>query len=216
MRHLKTFPLFEANKRVEAWQYDYLDLFTDGTYKLNPETGLFDVEGDFDCSGNKLESIGGGVQFGHVSGSFYCYYNDLSDPDELPHSVGGDFDCSDNRFTTLVGSPKSVGGNFYCNGNQLTSLDGAPDSVGGDFYCKSNRLTSLVGAPKSVGGSFDCSGNKLTSLEGAPEKIEGAFVCDAFQLDSGEWNPAGWAKAWVKAIDESEEAAKFLFSLLCK
>jgi hypothetical protein len=92
------------------------------------------------------------LDFGHVSGDFYCYYNDLA---------------------SLEGCPRSVGGGFYCSNNKLTSLEGCPQEVRDDFYCYDNKLTSLKGCPQSVGGHFSCYNNQLTSLRFAPEEVGG-------------------------------------------
>ena len=73
------------------------------------------VDGDFDCSNNKLTSLTG-----------------------APKTVGGDFQCYYNKLTTLEGAPTSVGGNFYCNHNKLTSLIGAPKTVDGHFFGRGN------------------------------------------------------------------------------
>ena len=141
--------------KLDLEQIEWLNICTEGTWKLNPDTGLVDIDGSFDCSEQGLTDFKG-VRFGTVSGYF---------------------DCDGNRLTSLVGSPESVGGDFFCSYNQLSSLDGAPESVEGYFYCYSNQLTSLVGAPVEVGGHFICSYNQLISLEGAPESIGGNIYC---------------------------------------
>jgi hypothetical protein len=139
MRHLQTYRLFESAQSLTQDQKDFLTRHTRGTWSLNPSTGLVDVEGNFDCSGRNLENFKG-IQFGAVSGSFYC---------------------DSNSLTSLDGAPETVGGDFYCSSNSLTSLEGAPETVRGDFYCGSNRLTSLEGAPKTVGGSFSSDDLKI-------------------------------------------------------
>jgi hypothetical protein len=153
MRHLQTYRLFESAQSLTQDQKDFLTRHTEGTWSLNPSTGLVDVEGDFNCSGRNLENFEG-IQFGAVSGSFYCSFNSLTSLDGAPETVGGSFYCDSNRLTSLEGAPETVGGGFYCYSNSLTSLDGAPETVGGDFYCYANRLTSLDGAPETVGGDF--------------------------------------------------------------
>ena len=137
-------------------QIKWLNECTEGTWKLNHQTGLVDVEGDFDCSGQDLSDFKG-VRFGVVERHF---------------------SCSDNRLTSLEGAPREVGRSFNCDDNLLTSLEGAPQKVRGGFSCHNNRLTSLEGAPREVGWSFWCHNNRLTSLEGAPEKVRWYFLCD--------------------------------------
>ena len=79
MKYLQTFSLFESrtpgtlSKRQEA----FLNQYTKGTWSVNPATGLVDVQGWFDCSGHGLKSLGG-IQFGTVEGTFYCYDNQLT------------------------------------------------------------------------------------------------------------------------------------------
>ena len=137
-------------------QIDWIDECTDGTWTLNPKTGLVDVDGDFYC-GEQLLTDFEGVKFGVVNRTF---------------------NCSDNWLKSLEGAPQSVGGDFYCIYNRLTSLVGAPLKVGWSFHCEHNELTSLVGAPQEVGGSFNCGDNSLTSLVGAPLKVGRQLWCD--------------------------------------
>jgi hypothetical protein len=59
------------------------------------------------------------IRFGHVSGIFYCGYNEL---------------------LSLKGCPMVVGGNFHCNNNKLTSLEYCPIWIGESFYCYDNPL----------------------------------------------------------------------------
>jgi hypothetical protein len=148
----------------------FLYQYTQGTWSVNPATGLVDVQGTFLCFRQDLKSLGG-IRFGTVTGGFNCHSNQL---------------------TSLEGAPLTVGGDFSCVWNQLTTLKGAPQTVRGGFYCFNNQLTTLEGAPWKVEGSFSCHSNKLTTLEGAPRTVGGGFSCNAFELEPGEWNLAGW------------------------
>jgi hypothetical protein len=211
MKHLQSFSLFEArDSRLPSGltpdQESFLNLYTKGTWSVNPTTGLVDVQGDFDCSGNsigkKLNSLQG-ISFGHVSGiflcrynqlttlagaptkvggGFYCHVNQLTTLAGAPTTVNGSFACSNNQLTTLVGAPTTVGENFNCSGNRLTTLVGAPTTVGVDFYCHDNQLTTLAGAPTTVNGNFSCRSNQLTTLAGAPTTVNGYFSCHSNQL----------------------------------
>ena len=147
--------MFESSVALTPEQIEWLDECTNVTWQLNPQTGLVDVEGSFDCRGQGLRDFKG-VSFG---------------------DVGGYFRCSENQLTSLDGAPQEVG-NFYCHNNQLTTLEGAPQKVGVDFICSNNQLTSLEGAPQEVGVGFNCSNNQLTSLEGAPQKVGLSFNCE--------------------------------------
>ena len=207
MQHLQPFALFEArafgtlSKRQEA----FLDRHTRGTWSLNPATGLVDVQGKFDCSGRGLESLYG-IQFGQVTGDFWCNSNLLTSLAGAPQKVGGSFFFVRNQLTDLEGAPQTVGGEFKCYCNQLTSLAGAPQTVGGGFDCDYNRLTDLAGAPQKVRKDFQCSGNLLTSLVGAPQTVGRYFYCDEFRIGPGQWNPAGW----VQVLREGDPAVRRL------
>jgi hypothetical protein len=194
MKHIQSFSLFEAQTSVLTTDQEaFLNEFTDGTWSVNPTTGLVDVQGDFNCFGQGLKSLRK-ISFGHVSGYFSFSDNQLTSLAGAPQTVSGHFFCSRNQLTSLKGAPQTVDGPFYCYKNKLTSLEGAPQTVYGDFRCYNNQLTSLEGAPQTVGGDFSCYNNQLTSLEGAPQTVGGYFTCDEFQLDSGEWNMEGWLR----------------------
>ena len=116
MQHLQPFALFEARASgtLSPQQQDFLDLYTEGTWSVNPATGLVDVRGSFDCSGGRLESLAG-IRFGTVRGGFNCTYNDLTDLEGAPETVGESFYCEYNELTSLTGAPETVTGNFWCN-----------------------------------------------------------------------------------------------------
>ena len=182
LKHIKPYQLFEAGvaaSALTAEQIEWLDECAENSWKYNRQTGLINVDGNFDCSEQGLPDFKG-VKFGKVSGGggFYCYRNELTGLEGAPKTVGGDFDCHDNELTTLEGAPQTVGKNFYCKDNHLTSLGGAPQTVGQSFYCGLNQLTSLEGAPQTVAGDFDCNGNQLTSLVGAPQSVGFGFYCE--------------------------------------
>ena len=126
MRHIKEFAqLFESQQELTQEQKDWLDectYCTDSNWWINPQTGLVDVDGSFDCEELGLSDFKG-VRFG---------------------SVEDYFDCRDNQLTSLEGAPRRVGVNFYCQGNQLTSLEGAPEMVGGDFFCSGNAISETA------------------------------------------------------------------------
>ena len=132
--------MFESSVELTPEQAEWLDQCTDGTWQLNPQTGLVDVEGDFHCDDQGLSDFKG-VRFG---------------------KVGGGFNCNNNQITTLEGAPQEVGLGFYCRNNQITTLEGAPQEVGRSFNCNNNQLTTLEGAPQEVGGSFWCSNNPVS------------------------------------------------------
>jgi hypothetical protein len=177
MRHVKLFEAVRSQEALTEDQIKWLDRCAKGTWKLNPSTGLIDVDGNFNCCQQDLTDFKG-VAFGHVSGTFDCQVNRLTSLEGAPQTVDGYFLCAENRLTSLEGAPQTVNGNFYCSDNELTSLEGAPQTVGGSFYCDNNPLTSLEGAPQTVDGDFDCGVNELIDLKGAPQTVNGDFVCE--------------------------------------
>jgi len=177
MRHVKRYKeLFESQIGLTKEQTEWLDKCTDGTWTLNPQTGLVDVNGHFNCYSQNLTDFKG-VRFGVVTRDFICSDNKLTSLEGAPQEVGESFNCSHNELTSLKDAPKKVGESFWCFNNELTSLKDAPKKVGGDFWCYHNKLTSLKDAPQEVGWYFDYSDNELTSLEGAPKKVGGNFSC---------------------------------------
>jgi hypothetical protein len=168
MKRILSYKLFEEQETPELTQeqIDWLNFCTypEGTnkrdWKLNPETGLVDIDGNFNCSGQSLIDFKG-IMFGTVSKYFNCANNQLTSLEGAPKDVGGYFDCKINNLTSLNGAPERVGGNFDCERNQLTSLEGAPAIVGGYFYCGNNQLVNLKGAPEKVGGYFYASDNPV-------------------------------------------------------
>ena len=193
-----------AGVELKQDQKDWLDKCAKGRWQFNPQTGLVDVSGNFDCSWEDLDSLKG-VRFGQVSGHFWCYENNLTSLEGAPQRVVGGFSCSSNNLTSLVGAPQSVGGGFSCSSNNLTSLVGAPQSVGGEFRCWDNKLTSLEGAPQSVDGLFSCHSNRLTSLKGFPMELGGMIYLDPNPI----WNEIG---PMVSGMSDEEE--KFFYKFV--
>jgi hypothetical protein len=189
MRHVKRYnELFEAQMELTPEQIKWLDKCTNGKWNLNPQTGIVDVKGDFDCSDLNLTDFKG-VRFGVVTGRFDCSNNSLTSLEGAPQKVGKSFYCEENFLTSLEGAPQEVGKGFGCSNNSLTSLEGAPQKVGRHFGCSDNELTSLKGAPTEVGYNFFCSNNMLTSLVGAPKKVGPYFICSNNSLTSLEGAP---------------------------
>jgi len=144
MKHIK---LFESMTELEVAKI--CEKYKISNWTLQPD-GLVDVDGDVNLIYKDLTKLP--LQFGSVTGSFYCFQNSL---------------------TTLKGGPKEVGGAFYCDHNNLTTLEGAPQEVSGDFLCYNNYLTTLKGAPQEVSGDFLCYDNNLNTLKWAPEYVGG-------------------------------------------
>lgn len=189
MKNIKSYhQLFESSPELSPEQIKFLNRHIKGNWEVNSETGLVDVDGDFQCNiGNRTTFEG--IEFGNVSGNFHF---------------------TNHKIKSLIGSPHTVGGGFYCTFNEITSLEGSPKIVGGDFNCFGNQLHSLEGAPEKVGGSFYCINNPLTTLKGAPKQIGAIFHCHAFSLQSRKWNPEGW----MQRAQESDVNFGLLIPLL--
>jgi hypothetical protein len=150
MRHIRRYnEIFENESGLSHDQIVLMDSYTTGEWKLNPQTGLVDVNGDFNCSIEELSDFKG-IRFGKVTGDFSCSLNRLTTLEGAPEEVGGDFTCSWNGLTNLKGAPKRVGGNFRCVHNVLLTLEGAPEEVGGNFY-----LDERKGFPWTIEGKSE-------------------------------------------------------------
>lgn len=137
---------------------DWLKKYRIENYTLIADTCygfVVNVEGDVDISRMDLEHIP--VQFGTVSGNFYCHYNKLTSLEVVLHQQVEILIVV--VITGLYGCPKSIGGHFNCNKNQLTSLKNCPTSVGGYFYCIENKIINLEFLPISAGENFYCYNN---------------------------------------------------------
>ena len=167
MKHIKE---YNEYKDIDAICQRY------GITNYTINNGLVDVDASVDLASRKLTKLP--LQFGKVTGNFFCDSNQLTSLEGAPKTVEGNFYCHNNQLTSLEYAPKTVEGNFYCHNNKLTSLEGAPEKLSGNFYCNNNQLTTLEGGPKTVEGNFNCGNNKLTSLEYAPEKLSGKFYCE--------------------------------------
>ena len=169
MKYIKLFENYKSDEEIHLICKKY------GIENYTINNGVVDVNGDVNLDDRGLTKIP--LNFGVVSGNFWCSNNQLTSLEGCPSHVGGDFWCSYNKLTSLEGCPSRVGGDFWCSNNKLTSLEGCPSRVGGYFRCSNNKLTSLEGCPSHVGGDFWCSNNKLTSLEGCPSRVGGYFRC---------------------------------------
>lgn len=198
MKNLKRYrQLFESTEDLTQEQKDWLDRCTIdfyddtiGTWKVNSQTGLVDVDGDFHCNNMRLNDLKG-VRFGKVTGNFWCSRNNLTSLAGCPQEVGGTFNCYGNELSTLDGSPKKVTSTFDCSENELVSLKGISGVIGGSFYCHRNNLTSLEGLPNDlkIGGDFDCSKNKLKSFKGASNLVVKNLDCSDNNLTSLDGAP---------------------------
>ena len=99
------------------------------------------------------------VKFGVVQGNFDCSMNRLKSLKGAPRIVHGHFDCVINKLTTLEGAPREVDGDFDCSNNSLISLKGAPKEISRDFICRKNKDL------KSLDGIGNVARNIFTDIE---------------------------------------------------
>ena len=110
-------------------------------YTINPD-GSIDVEGDVNLHNMGLTKLP--LKFGKVSGTFYCYSNQLTSLEGCPNDLGGSFECSYNQLTSLEGLSKIIEGSPFCTNNKLTNLKGI-ETVDRFIFCDGNPLESLEG-----------------------------------------------------------------------
>ena len=128
------------NKCCEVDESRY-KILNGGSWYLDPITGLVNVEGCFDCSGQGLKDFKG-IEFGVVTEGF---------------------DCSNNLLTNLIGAPRMMG--EFLDGEKKSPIRG-----GNYFNCDNNLLTSLEGAPKIFGslGNYTSDLRGRLSYRGNP------------------------------------------------
>ena len=150
-----------------------------GVWKINPETGLVDIEGKFNGPASQDFKDGGllGIKFGIVDGDFSINACGLTSLEGCPEEVTGIFSAANNKIENLIGGPKKVGRSYTVNDNsKLVSLEGSPEEVGGTFNVNDCRmLSSLEGGPKKA-GSYECNLTSIGSLKGAPVELKGEYV----------------------------------------
>jgi hypothetical protein len=140
-------------------------------YTIN-EDGTVDVGRDVYLNGDNLTEFP--LKFRKVNGDFDCSYNKLTNLEGAPREVVGGFSCKNNKLTSLEGSPNKVGGHFSCSFNKLTNLEGAPREVGGNFECSyNNQLTSLEGISKYISRVIYCHNNQLRDVRGIKDGWRG-------------------------------------------
>ena len=190
MKNLKSYKMYESSdnpsepirKIFTREQLSWLDKCTFGSWKYNPQTGRIDVEGDFNCSRQKLNDFKG-IEFGTVDGEFNCNSNNLTSLEGSPRKVTGGFRCSWNNLKNLIGGPDEVYSGYWAQDNGLTSLKGSPAVLNCDMFLRDNDLEDLDGSPEVVMGSFICHSNKLKTLKGAPKKVADEFSCAENDLE---------------------------------
>lgn len=126
MRHIKPYQeIFEDHGGATALTKKQIIISwlngcsSTGEWKLNPQTGLVDVAGSFNCGQQNLRNFKR-VRFGHVKGNFHCDENQLASLDGAPLRVDGDFLCHNNSLNSLEGAPQRVGDYLFCYDNPIS------------------------------------------------------------------------------------------------
>ena len=183
MRYIR--PFNEGITDLTQEQIDFLNDCTRGEWKVNPDTGLIDIRGNFGCDDMNLDDFKG-LRFGKVTGYFSCTRNNLK---------------------TLDGSPREVVVNFYCVINPLISLEGAPLKVVGhfrfnNFYLRYNLNAFLEEIKKDQTGVTELL---LTHHFLTPQVIKEEITKDSYfcYYVSKAWNTPPFKK-------KQEELTKIL------
>lgn len=166
IKNFKTFEHFSPSPRIrtcdpesveqlEMWCKQYLRPAT-GRYTINPDRTV-SVDGNVNLSRYGLDRLP--IKFKEVSGSFFCYDNQLLSLEGCPEKIGGSLNCSSNRLSSLKGGPiqMGIGSVFNCCDNQLTSLEGTPETK--FLYFDNNKITNFQGIPEFWEGKLSISGN---------------------------------------------------------
>ena len=135
----------------------YENFEVDGSIKIDPSTGVVDVEGNIHLN-YKMTHLP--VTFGTVTGNFIV---------------------SNRGLTSLKGSPQTVGGSFVCWQNPITSLEHAPLVAKEAVYTRDCLLTSLEHCPQT--SELYTQQNPLQSLNGLPDNLK--FVGVTYNPDLG-------------------------------
>lgn len=111
-------------------QIQFLDDVVEGSWSINPENGLVDVDGDVFIPSALVKTGKLPVYFGKVIGDFNCRSNMLTTLEGCPYWVGLDFNCRNNHLTSLKYAPKHINREAVVLNNSFEELDWEPDYVG--------------------------------------------------------------------------------------
>lgn len=183
------------NGLIDSWLKN--NVIIEGSYIIN-KNGEIDVEGNVTVK-EGLKEIPDYIQFGAVTGTFYCLRNYLKDLKGCPKEAKTFIcDLSYNitslegapvkveninvsrcpNLVTLSGSPKRVNRFVAHHNTSLKDLKGAPEYADEFYAYHCVDLSSLEGSPKETRW-FDCSyDSKIKSLKGAPKICKGGFLCN--------------------------------------
>ena len=112
MKYLRLFESFEDIDEI-CKQYNI------SNYVVNSD-GSIDVDNNvylFDKNLTKLP-----LKFNKVNGEFDCSYNKLTSLKGSPIEINDSFYCDNNQLTSFEFSPKIIRGNFNCSDNNIQMI----------------------------------------------------------------------------------------------
>lgn len=131
-----------------------------GVKNFSFEGKKVNVAGDVDLKGKLGHIAELPVEFGKVTGNFDISGNTLESLKNCPESVGGSFVAAGNRLTKdLEGGPKEVGGFYDVSDTQLRDLEGIPNDLYDGIDIRGiNTLETLkpLTSGRIAGGSIKC------------------------------------------------------------
>jgi hypothetical protein len=135
MKYLKKFSedLREEGITIEQWCKHYH--INEYTIRDN---GVVDTNSTVYAWNKMIQKLP--IQFGIVTGTFWCSENVLNTLKGCPREVSGIFCCDNNKLTTLEYGPVIVGKKYSCENNNLITLNGSPENLDGEFHCTSNPI----------------------------------------------------------------------------
>lgn len=117
--------------------HDWLDGIGIKKYVINDNLTV-DVNGGVNLTKYQMTEIP--IQFGIVTGDFFCNDNQLTSLKGCPHEVQGWFHCGNNNLTNLDYCPKIIGENLIIDFNPITNLKGFNSDIGKNIiHCYSPR-----------------------------------------------------------------------------
>ena len=180
MKHIKPYKIFEsASPNFPTTREEVIKVcrrYKIKNYTINDDLSI-DVDVDVSLISNGLEYLP--LKFNYVDGNFNCSNNKLKTLEGSPQILDGSFLCFENELKSLEGSPSVVNGNFICYENELESLEGCPQILDGDFSCSDNKLKDLEHFPE-VNGIISMRGNPVDLLVHTFIKNADIFMIEDF------------------------------------
>lgn len=155
-----------SKKATESW---LKDMKINDYFILEQKMGEFSVNvgKSVDLSQKELTAIP--IQFGLVNGSFNCSCNRLQSLKGVARFVNGAFDCSYNYLDTLDGSPLEVDSKFLAQYNQIHDISHLPKMIHDILNLKNNLITELDLASITISNSILLFDNPIDTIHSLPQ-----------------------------------------------